>query len=231
MLIANFNFVGTTRTIHRAIYPLNSLLGQGISWQWSGDINGQWHNYDNEVGEILEQAIKTNQHSVDLLTTPSLLPYVIDLRKMTQTRHGTGFLRNVQRITAPLAYGKTIEPPTVPPLPMNITSNFGTPGSTTLFGIPSINAGHGPTSALSTASASGFSVSSIFGFPSHTSLPPPAHHGMPGPSSAPTLIYPTNPITVPAVPTSLGALSSKSGTFQDKYVNHRLLIIYKLLNY
>ncbi len=96
-----YHFSGTQRQVRRTIYPPGSAPAAGVLWQWSGDAPNQWNSYDLEVANLLEDANTKNLQSVDLSQTPSKFPYIINLRMMSQTRHGSGYVRNVRRIHAP----------------------------------------------------------------------------------------------------------------------------------
>ncbi|VDI70141.1 deltex [Mytilus galloprovincialis] len=97
---------GTARPIRRSTYPPSSLPGKGIVWQWEGDVRGQWHIYDMEVGCLIEdyysQTPRTN--IFDLSKSALKLPYHIDFSKMIQIRIETGRVRKVRRATTKLAY-------------------------------------------------------------------------------------------------------------------------------
>ena len=69
-------------------------------WQWEGDTQGQWHNYDLQVSIVIEDYFSQNAANLghlDLSKTPMKLPYILDLKNMTQKRIETGRIRNLRR--------------------------------------------------------------------------------------------------------------------------------------
>ncbi|CAC5381940.1 E3 ubiquitin-protein ligase DTX4 [Mytilus coruscus] len=125
---------GTARPIRRSTYPPSSLPGKGIVWQWEGDVRGQWHIYDMEVGCLIEdyysQTPRTNVF--DLSKSALKLPYHIDFSKMIQIRIETGRVRKVRRATTKLAYPSgngTNSPPQHSSVSTASTSSNGAPNS------------------------------------------------------------------------------------------------------
>ena len=99
-----FDVTGTQRTVRRKLYTASSPAGSGISWQWSGDQVGQWHQYDMDSACVLEDAFSQGYPSIDLSKTQCKVPYTIDLTNMRQLRNETGFARSIQRIQTNLHY-------------------------------------------------------------------------------------------------------------------------------
>lgn len=100
-----------SQPIRRVIYRSDSLASQGIVWQWCESVigqNPQWHRYDFEVAEILEQAHIAGIGRVDLTQFPCQQPYIIDLTNMSQIRRETGFIRSVQRTRSAWRYSKSV---------------------------------------------------------------------------------------------------------------------------
>ncbi|XP_074642062.1 E3 ubiquitin-protein ligase DTX4-like [Tubulanus polymorphus] len=89
--------------IRRKIYSADTPPGSGVEWKWSGD-SGSWYLYDIETACVLENAFNRNISNVDLTIENPSLPYKIDLKSMTQTRIGTGFIRHVQRVPLTSVY-------------------------------------------------------------------------------------------------------------------------------
>ena len=56
------------------------------------------------MSDLLEEANNKNRLDVDLSTHPCQLPYTVNLRMMTQTRHGSNYVRNVRRIQTGTMY-------------------------------------------------------------------------------------------------------------------------------
>ncbi|XP_022086169.1 E3 ubiquitin-protein ligase DTX4-like isoform X2 [Acanthaster planci] len=91
---------GTVRSIRRRTFQATSAPGKNIEWQWQDDYN--WCPYDVDTSCIIEEAYQHPYGSIDLSTTPSCLPYELDLVAMTQQRSGTGFVRNIRRMCLPV---------------------------------------------------------------------------------------------------------------------------------
>ena len=96
-------FAGTQRAIRRSIYPTNSPIAHGITWQWEADVAGKWHDFDIEVATYLEDCLNKNNHQVDLMAKFGL-PYHIDLKNMTQMRIHTGRVRKIQKTFTSMSY-------------------------------------------------------------------------------------------------------------------------------
>ena len=56
------------------------------------------------MSDLLEDANSKNQLDVDLSAHPCQLPYTVNLRMMTQTRHGSNYVRMVRRIQTGTRY-------------------------------------------------------------------------------------------------------------------------------
>lgn len=85
-------------------------------WQWCESVIGQtsqWHQYDFEVAEILEQARTAGIRHVDLTQFPCQQPYIVDLTNMSQIRRETGFIRSVQRIRSARRYAMSVPKPSL----------------------------------------------------------------------------------------------------------------------
>ncbi|KAL4224215.1 putative E3 ubiquitin-protein ligase dtx2 [Mactra antiquata] len=95
---------GKQRPVRRTVLPSSSPLAKGITWQWEGDVLGSWCDFDIEIIEYLENCFTKGQLVIDLLKSKFMLPYLIDLKSMTQKRVETGRLRNIQRVFLSTSY-------------------------------------------------------------------------------------------------------------------------------
>ncbi|XP_078363097.1 putative E3 ubiquitin-protein ligase DTX2 [Oculina patagonica] len=88
---------GMIRKVQRSVYPSNSLPGQGIRWEWYGDVT--WMAYDIPTSEIIEKESSSSSNVLDLSNTPVGIPNVIQFSHMWQTNKHTGFQRKVRRLS------------------------------------------------------------------------------------------------------------------------------------
>lgn len=150
---------GTNRAIRRKTYGGDTSVAQGISWQWEGDIPGQWHWYDVDIATELEKAHQTGQTSINL--SAYQLPYTVNFMTMSQTRHHYGTLRKIQRLILPMKY------PSVPSATLALGGSSSSSSSCSMSGSSGL-VGGSPHIGTLTKSAT---------VPAHTSLLPGAPGG------------------------------------------------------
>ncbi len=97
-------FPGKVRPIRRKTFPSSTAPGKGIEWQWLDDTG--WSPYDITAGNIVEEAYEKGQKILDLSHTNCKLPYTVDFTNMEQTRRGSGFQRQIRRVTLNPCYPK-----------------------------------------------------------------------------------------------------------------------------
>ena len=93
-----FSPLGTERLVRRTTCSLPSspdLLGY---WEWEMS-RRRFVPYEIQASVDIEQAYLSGCGSVDLSTTASSVPYLVDMVRCTQTRHDYGTERRVRRIT------------------------------------------------------------------------------------------------------------------------------------
>ena len=73
------------------------LEDKTIIWEWRNDEDTDWIAYLPEDTTIIEKHHKDGLKSVDLLATNPSLPYIVNLRNMTQANKDTGRTRAVRR--------------------------------------------------------------------------------------------------------------------------------------
>ena len=88
---------GTIRKVRRSVYLSNSVPGQGIRWEWYGDVT--WIPYDIATSEVIEQELSSGKKRVDLSNSPIAIPNVLDFASMEQINKHTYFQRPVRRLT------------------------------------------------------------------------------------------------------------------------------------
>jgi deltex len=115
--------------VRRQFYSPQSPLGKGIKWEHSGNLKNQWILYDIEVQCLIEDAWSNGNNQIDLSTSYSHLPYVIDFCSMIQIRKPSGPINQIRRTTQamyPLTKLQNYMTHTKPPTPaakMPITLN------------------------------------------------------------------------------------------------------------
>lgn len=114
--------------VRRQFYSPQSPLGKGIKWEHSGNLKNQWILFDIEVQCLIEDAWSNGNNQIDLSTSYSHLPYVIDFCSMIQIKKPSGPIKAIRRTTQamyPLTklqnYMTQSKPP--PPAKMPITLN------------------------------------------------------------------------------------------------------------
>ena len=86
---------GTERQVRRTTCSLPSSPDILAFWEW--EVNrGCFVPYGIQASVDIEQAYLSGCRSVDLYTTASRLPYLVDMAKQIQTRHGYGTKRRVR---------------------------------------------------------------------------------------------------------------------------------------
>lgn len=88
--------------VRRQFYSPSSPLGKGIKWEFAGNMMNQWFLYDIDVQCIIEDAWANGNNKIDLSTSYSHLPYVIDFCSMIQIRKPSGPINPIRRTTQPL---------------------------------------------------------------------------------------------------------------------------------
>lgn len=88
--------------VRRQFYSPSSPLGKGIKWEFAGNLMSQWHLYDIDVQCIIEDGWANGNNKIDLSTTYSHLPYVIDFCSMIQIKKPSGPINPIRRTTQPL---------------------------------------------------------------------------------------------------------------------------------
>ena len=136
---------GTCRPVRRQEYPPDSAPALGVSWQWEGDVSGQWHSYSADVASLLEKGHQCGASVVDLNRHPFSLPYIVRLSSMTQIRHGSNYKRGVQRIPLLQRY-------------MPTSSNFSQPAVVSPFSVPVFQPTAAATGSSSDPSGAAFPI-------------------------------------------------------------------------
>lgn len=93
---------GEQLNVRRQFYSPSSPLGKGIKWEFAGNSMNQWIRYDIDVQCIIEDAWANGNNKIDLSTSYSHLPYVIDFCSMIQIRKPSGPINPIRRTTQPL---------------------------------------------------------------------------------------------------------------------------------
>jgi len=168
---------GSCRPVRRQEYPPDSAPAVGVSWEWEGDVSGQWHSYSTDVASLLEKGHLCGASVVDLNRHPFSLPYTVRLSSMVQIRHGSHYKRHVQRVMLLQRYMPTssnfsqtavVSPFSVPVFqPANATSHGSSGPSIATFPIPG-------TSQVSPGS---LFFPSLFTSSLSSSFPPPLSSG------------------------------------------------------
>lgn len=85
--------------VRRQYYSPSSPPGKGIKWEYAGNLNNEWHQYDIEIMCLIEDAWSNGNQQIDISTSYAQMPYIIDFCNMIQTRKPSGPIKQIRRIT------------------------------------------------------------------------------------------------------------------------------------
>jgi len=85
--------------VRRQFYNPCSPPGKGIRWEYAGNSNSDWHQYDIEHQCLIEDAWSKGNPQIDLSSSYIHMPYIIDFCNMTQTRKPSGPIRQIRRVS------------------------------------------------------------------------------------------------------------------------------------
>lgn len=92
---------GAVYTVRREFYPSNSPAGRGCKWEWGGDTTSEWHIYDMEVQEVIEDAWNKGEQTIDISKDFPACPYIMNFCNLTQVRTTSGVVRPIRRLPQP----------------------------------------------------------------------------------------------------------------------------------
>lgn len=85
--------------VRRQFYSPSSPPGKGIRWEFAGNLNNEWHQYDIEIQCLIEDAWSNGNQTFDISTSFAQMPYIIDFFNMIQTRKPSGPIKQIRRGT------------------------------------------------------------------------------------------------------------------------------------
>lgn len=85
--------------VRRQFYSPSSPPGKGIKWEFAGNLNNEWHQYDIEIQCLIEDAWSNGNQQFDISRSFSQMPYIIDFFNMIQTRKPSGPIKQIRRGT------------------------------------------------------------------------------------------------------------------------------------
>lgn len=83
--------------VRRQFYNPASPAGKGVRWEYAGNTNSEWHQYDMEIQCLIEDAWSNGSQQIDISSSYIHMPYIIDFSNMTQTRKPSGPIRQIRR--------------------------------------------------------------------------------------------------------------------------------------
>lgn len=86
------------RLNHPSFKIINSIYA-GIKWEYAGNLDNEWHQYDIEVQCFIEDAWSNGNQQIDISTSYVQMPYIIDFCNMIQTRKPSGPIKQIRRMT------------------------------------------------------------------------------------------------------------------------------------
>ena len=115
--------------INRATFSLSAAPSINAYWQWNNGMRFTVYSINASVD--IELAFLRAEHSVDLLTQPCRIPYVIDFLRNEQIRHGYKTRRKIKRIqlSVPMQTLLKEQPASLPPLSTLLTASQTNPGT------------------------------------------------------------------------------------------------------
>lgn len=125
--------------VRRQFYNPSSPAGKGVRWEYAGNSNSEWHQYDMEIQCLIEDAWSNGSQQIDISSSYIHMPYIIDFCNLTQTRKPSGPIRQIRRVSqAP--YPLTKLPSTINSQLSNSPAMMNFPQSTLNVNRLSINA-------------------------------------------------------------------------------------------
>ena len=85
--------------VRRQFYSPSSPPGKGIKWEYAGNLNNEWIQYDIEIQCLIEDAWSNGNEQFDISTSYIQMPYIIDFCNMLQTRKPSGPIKQIRRAT------------------------------------------------------------------------------------------------------------------------------------
>lgn len=85
--------------VRRQFYSTTSPPGKGIKWEFAGNLNNEWQQYDIEIQCLIEDAWSNGNQQIDISTSYSQMPYIVDFCNMIQTRKPSGPIKQIRRVT------------------------------------------------------------------------------------------------------------------------------------
>jgi len=85
--------------VRRQFYNPSSPAGKGVRWEYAGNTNSEWHQYDMEIQCLIEDGWSNGSQQIDISSSYIHMPYIIDFSNMTQTRKPSGPIRQIRRIS------------------------------------------------------------------------------------------------------------------------------------
>lgn len=85
--------------VRRQFYSPSSPPGKGIKWEYAGNLNNEWHQYDIEIQCLIEDGWSNGSQEIDISSSYIQMPYIINFCNMIQTRKPSGPIKQIRRVT------------------------------------------------------------------------------------------------------------------------------------
>jgi deltex-like protein len=85
--------------VRRQFYNPTSPAGKGVRWEYAGNSNSEWHQYDMEIQCLIEDAWSNGSQKIDISSSYIHMPYIIDFCNLTQLRKPSGPIRQIRRVS------------------------------------------------------------------------------------------------------------------------------------
>lgn len=86
-------------SVRRQFYNPSSPPGKGLKWEYAGNMNNEWIQYEMEIQCLIEEAWSKGSQQIDLSASYAHMPYIIDFCHLTQTRKPCGPISLIRRLT------------------------------------------------------------------------------------------------------------------------------------
>lgn len=83
--------------VRRQFYSPSSPPGRGIRWEYAGNLNNEWIQYEIEIQCFIEDAWSNGNEQIDISTSYVQMPYIVDFCNMIQTRKPSGPIKQIRR--------------------------------------------------------------------------------------------------------------------------------------
>lgn len=84
-------------SVRRKLYKPTTTAGKGVKWEWLSLITSDWHLYNMDVQNVIEDAWSKGVQMYDFQNSALSLPYRINFSNLTEIRQPNGPIKHIRR--------------------------------------------------------------------------------------------------------------------------------------